>query len=274
MMPPKLGIIAGGGALPIRLSEHCLEIGRAVFAIILDGHAAEADFAAVPHATFRLGAAGGAIKRLRAEGVQALVLAGDVRKPSLGQLRPDLWSAGFLVRKGVFDHGDDSLLSAVIQALEGEGFSVIGADDIMPELLAPAGCMTAAAPTPENAADIEVGISAARALGARDAGQAVIVLGGRVVAEEDRRGTDAMLAAAAGKGVSGGVLVKRLKPGQERRVDLPTIGPATIAAATAAGLAGIAVSAGDTIIMERETCIAAADRAGIFVIGMAPRDDA
>ena len=81
-------------------------------------------------------------------------------------------------------------------------------------------------------------------------------------------------AAAAGKGVSGGVLVKRLKPGQERRVDLPTIGPATIAAATAAGLAGIAVSAGDTIIMERETCIAAADRAGIFVIGMAPRDDA
>jgi DUF1009 family protein len=273
MMPPKLGIIAGGGMLPIRLAEHCLASARPVFAVLLAGQARAEDFTAVPHATYRLGAAGGAIKRLRAEGAEVLVFAGHVRKPTLAEVRPDLWSARFLVRTGVFGAGDDNFLHTLIRALEGEGFRVVGADDVAPELLAPAGCLTARAPDASNTRDIEIGISAARALGARDAGQAVVAAGGRTVAEEDSRGTDAMLAGLAGGSAAGGVLIKVLKPGQERRADLPTIGPETVASAKAAGLAGIAVSAGDALILERDACLAAADASGIFIVGVSLDSD-
>lgn len=268
MMLPKLGIIAGGGVLPTHLAHHCLKSGRAVFAVLLAGQAVSEDFAGIPHAEFRLGAAGAAIKRLHAEGAETVVFAGHVHKPPLSTLRPDLWSARFLVKTGLFDKGDDTLLQALIQALEAEGFTVVGADDVAPGLLAPAGCLTKAAPSAECEGDIETGIAAARALGARDAGQAVVVAGGRVVAEEDRRGTDAMLRDIATGMPTRGVLVKVLKPGQERRADLPTIGPGTIVEVARAGLSGIAVSAGDALIVERAACVAAADDAGIFIFGV------
>jgi DUF1009 family protein len=268
MMPPKLGIIAGGGLLPVRLAHYCLDTGRDVFAALLAGQVNEADFAAVPHATYRLGAAGSVIKRFRAEGISTLVFAGHVTKPKLADVRPDLWSTGFLVKTGVFGGGDDNFLQALIRALEGEGFTVIGADDIAPDLLAPAGCLTKATPTDANMQDIRAGLAAARALGARDAGQAVVATDGKIVAEEDRRGTDAMLADATRKRAKGGVLVKSMKPGQERRADLPAIGPETVAGVSAAGLAGIAVSAGHALILERDACIAAADAAGIFIVGV------
>lgn len=273
MMPPKLGIIAGGGLLPVRLAQYCLDTGRAVFAVLLAGQATETDFTGVPHATYRLGAAGGVIKRFRAEGISTLVFAGHVTKPKLADVRPDLWSAGFLLKTGVFGGGDDNFLQALIRALEGEGFTVIGADDIAPDLLAPAGCMTKASPTDVNMQDIRAGLAAARVLGARDAGQAVIAAEGKIVAEEDSRGTDAMLADAIGKRAAGGVLVKCMKPGQERRADLPAIGPETVAGVRAAGLAGIAVSAGHALILERDACISAADAAGVFIVGV-PLEDA
>lgn len=271
-MPPKLGIIAGGGLLPVRLAQYCLDNGRDVFAALLAGQAIEADFAAIPHATYRLGAAGSVIKRLRSEGISTLVFAGHVTKPKLADVRPDLWSTGFLVKTGVFGGGDDNFLQALIRALETEGFTVIGADDIAPDLLAPAGCLTKVAPSDANMQDILTGLAAARALGARDAGQAVVAAAGKIVAEEDRRGTDAMLAGAALKHALGGVLVKSMKPGQERRADLPAIGPETVAGVSAAGLAGIAVSAGHALILERDACIAAADAAGVFIIAV-PLDE-
>ncbi len=270
-MLPKLGIIAGGGMLPRLLAQHCLQSGRPLFVIVLRDQGDLDDFTSVPNAAYRIGAAGGMIKRLRAEGVEDLVFAGSVRKPPLSSLRPDLWSANFLMRTTVFSKGDDTLLRTIIAAIEAEGFRVLGADDVLPDILAPLGCISAAQPSDQQMYDIEAGITAAKALGAQDKGQAVVANAGVAVAHEDRRGTAAMLedlAARDRSGVDGGVLVKVTKPTQDRRVDLPAIGSETITQAKAAGLAGIALSAGGAILLDRQAIVAAADREGLFVIGI------
>lgn len=271
-MPPKLGIIAGGGELPRHLVRYCQSSGRPCFIAVLDGQKDQGDFSDVPHATFRLGAAGAVVKRLKAEQAQALIFAGHVNKPPLTSLRLDMWAANFLLKTGVFNKGDDSFLSALIKALESEGFDVIGADDVDPDLLVGEGCQTEQTPGGGNLDDIATGMAAAKTLGARDEGQAVVAANGQVIGREDRRGTDAMLddlpqAQTGAKGRSG-VLVKMMKPNQERRVDLPTIGPDTIERAARAGLAGIAVSAGNALMLQREDTLQAAERTGLFIIGM------
>lgn len=271
-MPPdleKLGIIAGGGRLPELLAESCREGGRPYFAAVLKGQGDPAQFPADCSASFRLGATGGLIKRLKAEGVTEIVLSGTVRRPGLSELFPDLWTARFLARSRAFDKGDDGLLRAIVDVLEREeGFKVLAPEDIAPGLLAPAGQMGAVAPSEAQRRDIEVGMAAARDLGRRDVGQAVVVRDGRLVAEEGTEGTEAMLSALAARGgAAGGVLVKAMKPQQERRVDLPTIGPDTVGQARAAGLAGVAVETGGALVLDRDDLARAADAAGLFVFG-------
>lgn len=271
-MPPdleKLGIIAGGGRLPELLAESCREGGRPVFVAVLKGQGDPVKFPADCSAGFRLGATGGLIKRLRAEGVAEIVLSGTVRRPRLADLLPDLWTARFLARSGAFDLGDDGLLRAIVDVLEREeGFKVVAPEDIAPNLLAPEGQIGGVAASDAARRDVEAGMAAARDLGRRDVGQAVVVRDGRLVAEEGSEGTEAMLAALAARGgAAGGVLVKAMKPQQERRVDLPTIGPDTVGQARAAGLAGIAVEAGRTLVLDRDDLVRAADAAGLFVFG-------
>jgi len=270
MMPRKLGIIAGGGRLPLLLAEHCLRTERLAFVIALKGQADAADFAGFSHAVFRLGAAGAIIKKLHDEKVQDLLFVGSVEKPPLSALRPDAWTAKFLVKTSVFQKGDDTLLRTLVSALEGEGFRVIGADDVMPGILAGTGPLTATVPTDADWRNIEAAAAEARRVGAMDQGQAAVATNGRAVAIEDRRGTAAMLddLADGSEAGRGGVLVKLIKPGQDRRVDLPAIGPDTVAQARAAGLVGIAVSASDAVLLDREATLAAADAAGIFIVGI------
>jgi DUF1009 family protein len=147
---------------------------------------------------------------------------------------------------------------------------VIGADEVIAALLAPAGLLTGAAPDAAAEGDIALGIRVAARLGELDIGQAVVVQHGLVLGVEAVEGTDQLLARCARlrRAGSGGVLVKLKKPKQERRADLPTIGPATVRAAAAAGLEGIAVHAGNCMIIEQQCVIDAADRAGLFVIGV------
>ena len=271
MMPRKLGIIAGSGPLPLTLAHHCRDNGQPVFVVLLKGQADAADYGGLDFAEFRVGAAGGMIKRLQGEGVEDLVFIGSVRKPPLSAVRPDAWAAKFLLKTAVFWKGDDTFLKTLVSALEEEGFKVRGVDELMPELLAPIGCVTEKSPTTDDLRDIEVGTAAALALGARDEGQAAVAAGGQTLTVEDRAGTAAMLANLAAnrpEGESGGVLVKTVKPGQERRADLPAIGPDTVAQARAAGLSGIAISAGSALLLEREKTIHAANEAGLFIIGI------
>ena len=273
MSGPALGILAGGGPLPGRVARAAVAAGRAVFIVGLQGFAEPGVIAPYPHAVARLGAAGRILELLRAAGCGEVVLIGPVRRPSVLDLRPDAEGARILARIGrAAFAGDDGLLAAVVRVLEEEGFRVLGAHEVLSEAVAPGGVLGRAAPDAGALADIERGKAVARALGAVDVGQGCVVQQGIVLAVEAAEGTDAMLARAAGlaRPGPGGVLVKLVKPGQDRRADLPAIGPRTVQQAHAAGLRGIAVEAGGTLIAERDTCVAEADRAGLFLMGVDP----
>ncbi|MDE1930615.1 MAG: lipid-A-disaccharide synthase [Alphaproteobacteria bacterium] len=262
-----LGILAGSGALPGRLIEACAKAGRPVFVLAFEGAADPAVVDKVPHVWIRLGQAGTGLAILRAHDVRELVMAGGVRRPSPLALRPDWRTLKFFAALGWRALGDDGLLRAVIHALEAEGFTVVGAEDILGRDLAPEGPLGKHAPDPAMAADIALGLASAREHGARDKGQAVVVAAGHVIDREGPDGTDALLRRCKGR-AAGGVLVKTSKPGQERRADLPAIGPDTVAAAAVAGLKGIVVEAGATLLIDRAAIVQAADRAGLFVVGM------
>jgi DUF1009 family protein len=272
-MTAALGILAGGGVLPARVAEAARAAGRAVFIVGLQGYAEARVIAPFPHAMIRIGAGGHILAALRQHGCRDLVLVGPVRRPSLLDLRPDAEGARILARIGrAAFAGDDGLLAAVIRVLNEEGFRVLGAHEILAEALGPRGLLGTAAPDAQAMADIARGVAVVRALGAVDVGQGCVVQQGIVLAVEAAEGTDAMLARAAtlARPGYGGVLVKLVKPGQDRRADLPTIGPATLKAAAAAGLRGVAFEAGGTILAERSMTIATADAAGLFLLGLDP----
>jgi UDP-2,3-diacylglucosamine hydrolase len=268
-----LGIIAGGGTLPRQVAAAARASGRDVFIVGLEGFADPAVLAPYPHGLFRMMAAGQILAALRAADCRDLVLVGPVRRPSLLELRPDAEGARILARIGrAAFGGDDGLLSAVIRVLNEEGFHVLGAHEIVAGALAAAGVLTSAGPDALAMADIRRGIQVALALGGADVGQGCVVQQGMVLAVEAAEGTDAMLARCAGlvRPGPGGVLVKLVKPGQDRRADLPTIGPETVRGAVEATLRGIAFEAGGTILASREALVARADEAGLFLLGLEP----
>lgn len=272
MMPPKIGIIAGGGTLPKRLIDACRDSGRPYFVVALEGQADATALEGAPYAWFRLGAGGDTIARLRGEGCAELVFAGSVRRPSLADLRPDGWTAWFLARTGAFALGDDGLLAALARALEREeGFRVVGAETVCPDLLVREGNYGRLSPAPEDQTDIAAAIAAALDLGARDLGQAAVVRDGYAIAIEHADGTDAMLARIAEGSTAGpakGILAKVRKPGQESRIDLPAIGPETVRLASRAGLKGIVIEVGGALIVDAAKLARAADEAGLFVAGV------
>jgi hypothetical protein len=263
--------VAGGGRLPRRVVESCQAAGRDVFVLALEGAAEPETVLGVPHAWCRMGAAVQGLSLLRENNVTELVLAGNVRRPSLVSLRPDWRAAKLFARIGYRALGDDGLLSAIVVELEKEGFRVIGPDQLLEREFVGPGPLGSVQPGRQSEADIAHGLRVARALGALDIGQAVIVQQGLVLGVEAIEGTDELIhrCGALRREGPGGVLVKVEKPGQERRADRPTIGPRTVALAAEAGLLGIAAEAGATIVLDREEVIRAADAAGLFVIGVA-----
>ncbi|MBV9655755.1 MAG: UDP-2,3-diacylglucosamine diphosphatase LpxI [Acetobacteraceae bacterium] len=269
----RLGIIAGGGVLPARVAAAARASGDDVFLVGLDGYAEPATFARFPHEMVRLGAAGRILSVLRERSCQRVVLIGTVRRPSLLDLRPDAEGTRILARIGrAAFAGDDGLLAAVIRVLRDEGFEVIGAHDVLRNALAPYGVQGCIQPDDAALADIARGVEVANALGRADVGQGCVVQQGIVLAVEAAEGTDAMLARCAGLARSGpgGVLVKLVKPGQERRADLPTLGLNTVRAAASAGLRGIAYEGEGALFDDRDAAIEAADAEGLFLIGLDP----
>jgi UDP-2,3-diacylglucosamine hydrolase len=271
-MPPKLGIVAGGGTLPAKIIAACRATGREFFVLAFSGQTEQATVNEAPHAWVKLGAVGEAMAALRAAGAQELVFAGPVRRPSLSELKPDLQAVKMLAKIGTRAFGDDGLLAGIVRELEGEGFRVVGVDDILSGLKMPRGRIGRHDADELARSDIVRGVDVVRALGALDVGQAVVVQQGVVLGVEAIEGTDQLLArcGALRREGPGGVLVKLAKPGQERRVDLPTIGVETVAHAAAAGLRGIATEAGGALIVDRDAVVRAADAAGLFVVGIDP----
>jgi len=271
--PPagRLGIVAGGGSLPRRLVESGLARGRDVFVLALEGEADRETTDNVAHAWCRIGAAAKGLGLLRDNGVTDLVLAGTIRRPTLSAIRPDWRAAKFFAKVGYRLLGDDGLLSAVAKELEAEGFRLIGAHELLDDTASVAeGPLGRIKPDADAQSDIARGIEIARAVGALDIGQAVVIQQGLVLGVEAIEGTDALLRRCAGLRRDGprGVLIKVAKPGQETRIDRPTIGLETVRLAAEAGLQGVAVEAGATLLLDRDEVIRAADAAGLFVIGV------
>lgn len=272
-----LGIIAGGGDLPVAVAEAAQAAGRNVFILALKG-CADDTIARFPHEWNSLGELGRALKLLRAHEVDEVLLAGKVSRPRFSDLKLDAKAVLMLPKiVAAARHGDDALLRRLVQMFEDEGFKAIGVADAAPSLLAGEGVFGHVRPSTDHMDDVAVAVKVARAMGALDIGQAAAVCEGLVLAVEAAEGTDRMIARVgelpeAIRGVPGkprGVLVKAPKPLQDGKTDLPVIGVETVDKVAAAGLAGIAVEAGAALIMKRDAVVAAADEAGIFVMGFA-----
>lgn len=271
-----VGIICGGGALPFAVADSAISRGIQVVLFAVEGAVDPQRASGYAHEWISLGQFGRLCRLARERGCHDLVWIGKVVRPkTLAQLKFDLRMLLMAPRLiAAFRGGDDHLLRSIGAIFEENGFRLIGAQDIAPEILVPEGDLTVRAPNERNWREIAGGRRVLAAISDFDMGQAVVMSGDRVLALEGPEGTDAMLARVAelrARGRiakdGGGVLVKAAKSGQDRRFDLPTIGPATIDAVAAAGLEGIAVSAGDAIVADSAIMIAQADRAGLFVTG-------
>lgn len=281
MSPEPLGLIAGGGLMPIRVADAAAKAGRQPCIILLEGFAELTDYDRFPGAEIiALGQVGRMQSKLRNAGAKDLVMAGRVTRPSFMSLRLDAEGvrlAAKLGRLALFG-GDDSLLTACLKLMREQGFNPMGAQEVMAELLVEPGPLTSRTPDEQARADIARGIAVVRALGGADVGQGCVVQQGMVLGLEAIEGTDAMLArcGALRREGPGGVLIKLMKPTQDRRVDMPVIGPDTVAYAAAAGLRGIAIQArfdqAGTIVLDRGATIAAAEAAGLFLLAILPND--
>jgi UDP-2,3-diacylglucosamine hydrolase len=273
-----LGIIAGGGDLPAAIAESAIEAGRSVFIVGLRGSADE-NIAPFPHDWAGIGEVGRTLKLLREHDCADILLAGRVARPRFADVKVD--AKGLMLLPKVIAaarRGDDALLRALVASFEAEGFRTVGVEDAAPGLLAKEGALGHVTPPAECADDIALGVKVVRLLGTIDVGQAAAVCEGLVLAVEAAEGTDAMIARVGSlpevvRGTQArrrGVLVKALKPAQDRKTDLPVVGVQTVQNAAAVGLAGIAVEAGRSLIINRRGVIAAADAAGLFVVAFAP----
>lgn len=271
----KLGVIAGGGELPVVLANHCAASNRPYFVARITPYA-DAALSTHPGADNALGHMGARMQAMREAGVDAVVLIGQVPRPDVSKLDLDDGAMAMLPAiMAALPQGDDALLRALLNEHERAGFAVVGAEAVMGELLAPEGAWGAVKPTEAHLKDITKGAAIAHAIGAFDIAQGVVVCDGHVLAMEAAEGTDEMLRRVAALPIAlrgdaehrRGALVKRPKPIQERRIDLPVIGVRTIEGAAAAGLAGVAVEANGALAVRRDAIVAAADRAGLFVYG-------
>jgi len=272
----RLAIICGGGDFPIVLARAAVEAGRDTFLVGVKGSADER-IEAFPHIWVSLGEVGKFLAALRGRGVVDVAMVGAIKRPEFGDLRFDLGAAKILPALAAsFRGGDNTLLATVARLMEAQGFKVVAAHEVAPQLLTPPGTLTKISPSPQALADARRGASLIAALSPFDVGQAVVVANGRVLAVEAAEGTDDMLARVAQMRASGrlrlegraGALVKCPKSAQELRVDLPAIGLKTIAAAREAQLEGVALASGTTLLIDRRACAHAAEEASLFIYGM------
>jgi DUF1009 family protein len=276
----RIGIIAGSGSLPREVAESIVGRGGSVHVVMVSG-AADPSLAMFPHTVVNWAQPGRTTAALKAAGVRDVVMLGGFQRPDFRTARPDF--AFFQVLPSVLRFlkagGDDAVLRGLVALFERRGLRVVGVNDVASDLLVTDGVLAGPEPSAGALADAEKGFALIAALGRYDIGQAAVIANGRVEAIEGAEGTDRMLnrvasvRGAAGSTSAGGVLVKRPKPGQDLRVDLPAIGPDTIDNIVAAGLSGVAAMAGHVLAAERERMSALADARDVFVVGMSQAAD-
>jgi len=281
MAAGRLAIVAGGGDLPRRVAEQARRTGRNPFVVGLKGFAEASLLEEYSGPELSVGELGRLIQLMKKEGCEEMVFAGWLKRPDFGSLKLDLKGVQSLPKiLAAAKKGDDALLRAVMDVFAEAGFRIIGADDVLNDLLVGQGPLGRVAPLPDHWLDIRRAAEVARISGSLEIGQGAISCAGLILAVEAQEGTDRMLARipdlqAEIRGTPEerrGVLVKRPKPQQERRIDLPTIGVATVRGAGEAGLAGIAVEAGAALVVDRAEVASVADELGIFIYGFTPAE--
>jgi DUF1009 family protein len=272
-----VGLIAAGGVMPFAVADSLIARGIDPVLFALRGSCDPVKVTRFRYHWISIGQISRLTRLLRSENCRDLVFIGTLVRPALSEIRLD-WGTLRVIPSvlAAFRGGDDHLLSGIGGILERDGFRMVGIKDVAPDLLMPEGCLTRASPDENAAADIARGREVLHALSPFDIGQAAIVIDGHVVGVEDIEGTDGLLARVARLRAEGrirartarGALVKAPKSGQDLRFDLPTMGPRTVEGAAAAQLAGIAIVAGNTIVVDPQAVIEAADAASLFVTGL------
>lgn len=271
-----LGIVCGAGEFPIAVADAVAKTGRPVVLIGFYGYATSA-IERFPHEWTHFGAFGKLVALLRKHKARDVVAVGSVYRPRLRDFRLDLLTLRILPRLAkLYRGGDDHLLSGVVDMVNEFGFHMMSVADIAPNMTVPEGVLGRHRPSAEDEIDVRFGHALLRALGPFDVGQAAVVFGRRVLTIEAAEGTTGMMTRLVDMRASGklrlpekaGVFVKAPKPGQDRRIDLPAVGVETVTQAAKAGLRGIAVEAGGTIVPDLAAMIRAADAAGIFLLGV------
>lgn len=273
-----LGIIAGLGDLPVAIAENAVESGQGAYVLRLKGFDDPA-LAKFPGDVVGIGEVGGILKRLKSAGCQEIVFAGIVKRPDFGSLKLDVKGVTLLPKVlSAAKKGDDALLRVLVNEFEKQGFKVLGSHEAHASLLAPEGVIAGDVPTTAQMDDILHAAQVVSATGALDIGQGAVVCDGLVLAVEAQEGTDLMLERCrtlpeeirGSVSARKGVLVKRPKPDQELRIDLPTTGVSTVEKVAAAGLAGLAVEAGGALLLDRRRMVERAEQLGVFIYGFAP----
>lgn len=266
-----IALIAGTGALPGLLAQALVAAGDPPMICEMDGFTPEIR-TNLPRLRFRIETLGTLLQTLKTKGVTRICMAGAMRRPLIDPGAIDALTAPLIPRLAeAMAKGDDGTLRGIIALLEERGLAVVGADQILPDLLPPKGVATRMEITAADKADAQVGLAGIAAMGRADTGQACVVRTGQIITREDVAGTDAMLERLAAGHLSAptggraGILVKAPKPDQDRRADLPVIGLRTVILAADAGLAGIVIQAGGVMVLDLPQVIALLDRQGLFL---------
>ena len=275
-----LGLIAGGGRLPRIVAEAALARGFTPIVVRI-ADAEGDDWTGFRGDYFTWGRTGDAIRFMKASGVTRVAACGTVsRRPDFRSILQSLRTLIMLpTALRIVRGGDDRLLRNVAAFLKAEGLEPVAVQDVEPRLLAPPGPIAGRRADAAERAALGLGLRAAEALGRLDVGQAVVASQERVIALEAAEGTREMLHRVAELKTRGRigrgerlVLVKAVKPGQDERYDLPSIGASTIVEAEGAGIGAIGVTAGKSLLIDYEALVAAATQANIAVVGLVPGD--
>lgn len=265
-----LALLAGRGRLPLQVVSACQHRNIPFLVVAFEGQTDPQFVQQHRHVWVRMGAIGNILDILKHQGVDKIVMAGSLKRPSFTELGLDKTGLSWLAKIGIKAFGDDGLLSGVIKMLEGEGFQVLSAPDLIDDLLCPQGILTTQTLNDQDWQDVTRGVGVLKTLGSMDVGQAVVVSDGLVLGIEALEGTAALIerCGTLNRSHGHGVLIKMAKSGQSLKVDLPTVGLETVRQIKEAGFRGMALQAKVTQILDRERVIMEANAAGIFIVGI------
>ncbi|MEM7617562.1 MAG: UDP-2,3-diacylglucosamine diphosphatase LpxI [Pseudomonadota bacterium] len=268
----KIGIIAGGGNFPKEIIELCHKNKIDLFVIAFEGETDSAILENIEHEWVELGKIGKWIKILKKQKITDILLAGNIKRPSITNFKIDFQGAKLLTKIiGSKKQGDNSLFTKIISFLEDNGFNILNIMEHFPSLFVESGVLTDSKPDNRALDDIDIGKNVIKSLSQSDVGQSVIVQRGMVIGIEAVEGTDQLIKRCGDlqdEGSKAGILVKMRKIQQDNRIDLPTIGINTIENCYKNNIRGLALETGSVVIINKDVVINRANQLGMFITGV------